>query len=240
MYNLLLSLAAGFLVALAIRLGGFGWVAVIVPGVLATAIAYVALNLRAQKKLTAIVEGAVADAQARRFDRAIQQAKGGFALGKWLFGADAAIAALIGQFMWWKGEQDAAVAYLERAAAGQWPARIMLAVARWKKRDLAGMEKVFEDTLRARGNKKQGLVWCAYAWFLDKEGRHDDAVKVMGRAAGANPTDDKVKSALQALQNGKKLKIGKLYMEWYNFGVEAPPQMMPPGFRPGKRATYRQ
>jgi hypothetical protein len=28
-------------------------------------------------------------------------------------------------------------------------------------------------------------------------------------------------------------------MEWYNFGVEAPPQMMPPGYRPGRRATYR-
>jgi tetratricopeptide (TPR) repeat protein len=239
MYNLLLSLGAGFLVALAIRLGGFGWVAVVVPGVLAAAIAYVALNLRAQKRLSAVVEGAVADAQARRFDRAIQQAKGAFPLGRWLFGADAAVAALIGQFLWWKGDQEAALPYLERAAVGQWPARVMLAVARWKKRDVAGMEKVFEETLRGRGNKKQGLLWCAYAWFLDKEGRHDDAVKVMGRAVAANPTDEKVKGALQALQNGKKLKIGKLYMEWYNFGVEPPPQVMPPGFRPGRRATYR-
>ena len=46
-------------------------------------------------------------------------------------------------------------------------------------------------------------------------------------------------SALQSVQNGKRLKVGKLYMEWYNFGVEPPPQMMPPGFRPGRRATYR-
>ena len=239
MYNLLISLAVGFAVAVAIRLGGFGWVAAIVPGVLAAAIAYVALNLRAQKRLSAMVEAAVADAQARRFDRAIQQAKGAFALSRWLFGAEAAVAALIGQFMWWKGDQDAALPYLERAAAGQWPARVMLAIARWKKRDTAGMQKVFEDTLKGRANRKQGLVWCAYAWFLDKEDRHDDAVKVLARAVDANPSDDKLKSALQSVQNGKKIKIGKLYMEWYNFGVEAPPQMMPPGFRPGRRATYR-
>lgn len=239
MYNLLLSLAAGFAVAVAIRLAGFGWVAVIVPGVLAAAIAYVALNLRAQKRLSAVVEAAVADAQARRFDRAIQQAKGAFALNRWLFGAEAAVAALIGQFMWWKGEQEGALPYLERAAKSQWPARMMLAIARWRKRDLAGMQKVFEDTLKGRGNRKQGLLWCAYAWLLDKENRHDEAVRVLARGVEANATDEKLKSALQAVQNGKKVKIGKLYMEWYNFGVEAPPQMMPPGFRPGRRATYR-
>ena len=240
MYNLFISLAAGLIVALAIRFGtSVGWVGSIIPGVLAVAIAYVALNLRAQKRLSAIVDGAVAEAQARRFDRAIQLAKGALALGPWLFGANAAVAALIGQFHWWKGDTEAAVPYLEKAAAGQWPARIMLAIARWRKRDVADMQQVLEGTLKVRTNRKQGLVWCAYAWLLEKENRHDDAVRVLGRGVAANPSDDKLKSALQALQNGKKLKLGKLYMEWYNFGVEAPPQMMPPGFRPGRRATYR-
>jgi len=239
MYNLLISLAAGLLVAIGIRLAGFGWVAVIVPGVLMAAVAYVALNLRAQKRLSAMVEAAVAEAQARRFDRAIQLARGALVMAPWLFGADAALSALIGQFHWWKGDHEAALPYLERAAAGQWPARVMLAVARWRKRDLAGMKKVFEETLKTRANRKQGLLWCAYGWFLEKESLHDDAVRVLGRAVAANPSDDKLKSALQSVQNGKKLKVGKLYTEWYNFGVETPPQMMPPGFRPGRRATYR-
>ncbi len=240
MLNLVISLAAGLLVAVAIRFGtSLGWIASIIPGVLAAAIAYVALNLRGQKKLTAAIESAVAEAQARRFDRAIQIAKGALEMKRWMFGTEAAVAALIGQFHWWKGDQDAALPFLERAAKAQWPARVMLAIARWKRRDIPGMESVFEETLKTRGAKKQGLVWCAYAWFLEKENRHEDAVRVMGRAATVNPTDDKVKTALQALQNGKRLKIGKLYMEWYNFGVEAPPQMMPPGFRPGRRATYR-
>ncbi len=240
MYNLLLSLGAGLLVAIAIRFGtSFGWVSAIIPGVLAAAIAYVGLNLRGQKRLNAIIESAVAEAQARRFDRAIQVAKRADALNGWLFGSEAAVAALIGQFHWWKGDQEAALPYLEKASKAQWPARMMLAIARWRRRDIAGMEKVFEETLKARGTKKQGLVWCAYAWFLEKENRHDDAVRVAARGVAANPTDEKLKSALQSLQNGKRLKIGKLYMEWYNFGVEPPPQVMPPGFRPGRRATYR-
>ncbi len=76
MLNLLISLAAGFVVALAIRFGTtLGWIAAIIPGVLAAAIAYVALNLRGQKRLTAMVDAAVAEAQARRFDRAGPLAK---------------------------------------------------------------------------------------------------------------------------------------------------------------------
>jgi tetratricopeptide (TPR) repeat protein len=239
MYNLVISLAAGLLIAAAVRLGGFGWAAVIIPGALAAAIAYIALNLRAQKRLSARIEAAVAEAQARRFDRAIQIAKGTLAMGPWLFGTQAAVSALIGQFLWWKGENEAALPYLEAAAAGQWPARVMLAIARWRKRDMEGMRKVFEATLKGRGNRKQGLLWCAYAWLLEKEDRHEDAVRVLARGVGANPSDEKLKSALQSVQNGKKLKVGKLYMEWYNFGVEAPPQMTPPGFRSGKRALYR-
>jgi hypothetical protein len=239
MYNLLLSLGAGFIVALGVRLLGFGWIAVVVPGVLAAVIAYFALNMRAQKRLMSVMEGAVAEAQARRFDRAIQMAKGGLALGPWLFGARSAVSALIGQFHWLKGDAEAALPYLEVAPNGQWPARLMLAIARWRKRDVAGMEGVLESALKGRGNKKQGLLWCAYAWLLEKESRHDDAVKVLGRGALANPSDEKLKTALQSLQNSKKLKVGKLYMEWYNFGLEAPPQMMPPGFKPGRRATYR-
>jgi hypothetical protein len=239
MYNLLISLAAGLLVGAAVHLGGFGWIAAIVPGVLGAAIAYVALNLRAQKRLSARIEAAVAEAQARRFDRAIQIAKGALAMGPWLFGTRAAVSALIGQFLWWKGENDSALPYLEAAAAGQWPARVMLAIARWRKRDLDGMKKIFEDTLKGRGNRKQGLLWCAYAWLLEKEDRHEEAVRVLARGVGANPSDDKLKSALQAVQNGKKLRVGKLYMEWYNFGVEAPPQVTPPGYRPGRRAIYR-
>lgn len=239
MYNLVISLAAGLLIAVAVRLGGFGWIAVIVPGALAAAIAYVALNLRAQKRLSARIEAAVAEAQARRFDRAIQLAKGALDMGPWLFGTKAAVSALIGQFLWWKGDNEAALPYLEAAPAGQWPARIMLAIARWRKRDVDGMKRIFEETLKGRGNRKQGLLWCSYAWLLEKEDRHEEAVRVLARAVGANASDEKLKSALQSVQNGKRLKVGKLYMEWYNFGVEPPPQAMPPGFRPGRRAIYR-
>ncbi|HTT69885.1 MAG TPA: hypothetical protein VMG32_01575, partial [Anaeromyxobacteraceae bacterium] len=194
---------------------------------------------RSQKRLQALIESAVTEAQSRRFDRAIQLAKNALVLAPWLFGSRAALNALIGQFLWWKGDTEAAVPYLESAPTGQWPARLMLAIARWRKKNLSGMQTVLEETVKGRGNRKQGLLWCAYAWLLEKEDRHEEAIRVLGRGVAANPSDDKLKSALQAVQNGKKLKMGKLYLEWYNFGLEAPPQMMPPGYRPGRRMTYR-
>ncbi len=124
MYNLLISLGAGVLVALAVRFGtSFGWIGAVIPGALAAAIAYVALNLRAQKRLSGMVDAAVAEAQARRFERAIQLAKKAQTMTPWLFGADAALAALIGQLQWWKGDAEAALPYLERAPRDGGPPR---------------------------------------------------------------------------------------------------------------------
>ena len=98
--------------------------------------------------------------------------------------------------------------------------------------------KVFEGAVGA--SKKEGLLWAVYAWCLDKEGRHDEAVAVMARAAKANPSDEKVKAVLQSLQNDKKLKLGKVYEEqWFQFHLERmPPEMMGP--RGGRRVVFQR
>jgi len=85
------------------------------------------------------------------------------------------------------------------------------------------------------------MLWAAYAWVLEKEGAHDEALTVMGRAVKANPKDEKLKACQQTLQNGKKLKLGKLYEEqWFQFHLEPPPtQLIGPSFRGSRRALYR-
>jgi tetratricopeptide (TPR) repeat protein len=100
-----------------------------------------------------------------------------------------------------------------------------------------GALKVFEAA--ARANKKEGLLWAVYAWCLDKEDRHDEAVAVMGRAAKTNPSDEKVKAVLQSLQNDKKLKLGKVYEEqWFQFHLERMPETMGP--RGGRRVVFQR
>jgi tetratricopeptide (TPR) repeat protein len=240
MYNLLIALAAGVAVSIALALGTeFGLAAAIFPGVLATTIAYFLLMRRTWKKLEAIFEGMQREVQAQKFDRAIQTLQGGFALAPWQFLVAAQLHSNIGILHYLKQEMDAALPHLEKSFGKNWVARGMLGAARYRKHDLDGTTKVLDDAVRS--NKKEGVLWALYAWILEKEDRHEQAIAVLGRAVAANPSDEKLKASLQALQNGKKLKLGKLYAEqWFQFMLERPPpEFAGAGFRGSRRAIYR-
>src|SRR5436305_1465776 len=86
------------------------------------------------------------------------------------------------------------------------------------------------------GRRVQTRVWAVYAWCLSQSKNKDEALKVMGRAVEANPSDEKLKAGLTALQNDKRLKMKAYEPMWWQFGLEAPPQLMPPGGRQVKWA----
>jgi tetratricopeptide (TPR) repeat protein len=240
MYNLLLSIALGIAVSAALAFGTeLGLVAALFPGVLALAIAYFVLARRTWKRLERIFEGMQKEVQAQKFDKAIQTLQGGFVLAPWQFLVASQLHSNIGILLYLRQDLDASLPHLEKSFSRNWIARGMLAVARYRKRDLAGMKQVFEDAVKT--NKKEGVLWSAYAWVLEKEDRHEDAIAVLGRAVSANKSDEKLKTSLQALQNGKKLKLGKLYGEqWFQFMLERPPpEFAGAGYRGGRRAIYR-
>ncbi len=241
MINLAISLAIGLAVAAAIKLGTeFGWLAAIGPGLLAAAVAYVLLAQRTRKRLEAIFQAMQKDVQAQRVDKALQTLQAGFALAPWQFLASSQLHSAMGQLLYAvRDDVDAALPHLEKSFSRDWIGRGLLAAARYRRRDLAGATKVLEDAVRT--SKKEGVLWSAYAWILEKEGRHEEAIRVLGRGVAANGADEKLKTSLQALQNGKKLKLGKLYAEqWFMFRLEAPPVVMGPSpFRGGgKRALF--
>jgi tetratricopeptide (TPR) repeat protein len=240
MYNLLIAISVGVAVSIALALGTeLGLVAAIFPGVLATAITYFVLARRTMRKLEAIFEVMQREVQAQKFDKAIQTLQGGFPIAPWQFLVASQLHANIGILMYLKSELDASVPHLEKSLTRNWVARGMLAAARYRKRDLAATTKVLADAVKA--NKKEGVLWSLYAWILEKEDRHDEAIAVLSRAVQANASDEKLKNSLHALQNGKKLKLGKLYAEqWFQFMLERPPpEFAGAGFRSGRRAIYR-
>lgn len=240
MLNLLISLAVGLAVGVAIRFGTeFGWAAAIVPGLIAATAAYLLLARRTWKRLEAIFDAMQREVQAQRIDKAIQTLERGFVLAPWQFLVAAQLHSNIGILHYLKRDFDAALPHLEKSFARNWIARGMLAVSRYRQRDLAGTREVFEGAVKAA--KKEGVIWSVYAWVLEKEGQHEDAIAVLSRAVTANPSDEKLKGSLQALQNGKKLKLGKVYGEqWFQFHLEAPPPQFVggPGFRGNRRALY--
>jgi tetratricopeptide (TPR) repeat protein len=240
MWNLLISLALAAAVALGIRFGTeFGWVAAVFPGLVAGTVAYVVLARRIMKRLEVLFESTQHDVQARRIDKAVQSLEAGFALGPWQFLVAAQLHSNIGVLLYLKQDMEAALPHLRKSFSKMWIARAMLAAALYRKKDLAGAREVFEAAVRS--NKKEGVLWAAYAWVLEKEGLHADALAVLGRAVAHNPKDEKLQTVQVTLQNGKKLKLGKLYEEnWFQLLLEAPPtQLVGPGFRGNRRALYR-
>jgi len=240
MWNLLISLAVGAAIAGAIRFGtDFGWAAALLPGLVAAVATYVLLVRRILKRMERLMDAMQREVQARRVDKAIQTLEGGFALAPWQFLVASQIHSNIGVLHYLKQDFDAALPHLEKSFSKHWIARGMLASLRYRRKDVSGARAVFEDAVKA--NRKEGVLWAAYAWVLEKEGRHDEAIAVLGRGVQANPSDDKLKASLQALQNSKKLKLGKLYEEqWFQFHLEPPPtQFIGPGFRGNRRALYR-
>jgi tetratricopeptide (TPR) repeat protein len=240
MLNLAISLAAGILTGLIVFLSTrLGAAAAVLPGTVVAVGVFLVLVRRTWKQLETLFDSVQKELQAQRVDKALQILQGGFRLAPWQFLVASQIHSNIGILLFVKGDVDASLPHLEKSFTRNWIARAMLGVARYRSRDVAAAMKVFEEAVKV--NKKEGLLWQVYAWVLEKEGRHEDSIAVLGRAVAANPTDEKLKSSLQALQNGKKLKLGKLYAEqWFQFRLEAVPQtMLMPNHRPGRRAMFR-
>jgi predicted Zn-dependent protease len=242
MYNLLISLALGIVVALALGLGtDFGWAAAVFPALLVAVITYFVLARRTFKRIEALFDAMQKEVQAQKIDKAVQTLQGGFALAPWQFLVAAQLHSNIGILLYLKSDLEGALPHLEKSFSKNWVARGMLASLRYRKRDVAGALATFEGAVKA--NKKEGVLWSAYAWTLEEAGRHEEAIRVLSRAVAANESDEKLKGSLQTLQNGKKLKLGKVYAEqWFQFMLERPPPQYVGGpgggFRGNRRALY--
>ncbi|MBL8933230.1 MAG: tetratricopeptide repeat protein, partial [Archangium sp.] len=75
-------------------------------------------------------------------------------------------------------------------------------------------------------------------WCLQQNKDVDGALKVLARSVAENPSDDKLKSALTALQNDKKLKMKAWEPGWWQFGLEAPPMQQPQFMGGGRRGRF--
>ncbi len=240
MYNLLISLAAGLAVTLAIRFGtNVGWVGSVLPGIFSLGLAYFLLARRSWKQLEALMGTVQKELTAQKFDRALQTLESGFALAPWQFMVASQIHSQIGVLRYIRQEFAAAQPHLEKSFSRHGIARAMLALTYYRKKDLERTRKAFDEA--AKDNKKDGLLFAVWAWVEEKEGNHDKAIAVLARGLKGSPGDEKLKAVAQTLQNDKRLKLGKIYGEqWFQFLLEQmPPQMGSPG-RGGRRVIYQR
>ena len=248
MINLVLSLAIGLGIALLIRLGfDFPWVAAIIPGTIGFIAAFILLGRRIFVKLQAI-NGEVqrelsamppnAREQKLKIEKAIKLLETALVYERWQFLVGAEIHGQIGIIKYMVKDTDGAVPELAQANPRNYLAQAMLAAVAYQKKDYPLMERRFEHAVTH--GKKEGLMWASYAWCLLQIKEKDKAIKVFARAVEANPSDEKLKGALTALQNDKKLKMKAWEPSWWQLGLEAPAQQQPVFAGGGRSMRFRR
>ena len=245
MYNLLIAFAAGVVVTVAVRLAGLSWLAGIVPGVLVFVAAYFLLAKRVADKLKALVTSAQKELEKlqpsspprdreARLAKAVKTLEQGLQYDKWQIMVAPQVHGQIGQLHYMVKDFAAAEPHLLKASNRDAMAQAMLGALYYQRKDYARMTEQFERAVKA--GKKEGIVWAVYAWCLQRMKEREKALAVLGRAVAANPSDDKLKAALNALQNDKRMKMQAWGHLWYGFHLEAPPQ----DFGGGRRVQFQR
>jgi predicted Zn-dependent protease len=224
MFNVLI--AVGVAAGLGTWIGYYaGPIAAVVLGILIAGVTWVLLVRRTSTKLQARMSGVEKHLSAGKIEPAIKALDQLRDMRMWQFGLDRAIDGHIGMLMYVKGDDlDGAKTRLERAPLNNPTSQAMLAAWHVKKKDWDAAFAVFERALKK--TKKSAFLWATYTWCKWKKSGSADAITVLQRASLALPSDENIKKNLQALQNGKKLKMNSYGNEWWSLRLEAPPQQM--------------
>lgn len=234
MINLVVSLAAGMVVAVVIKLVGFSLAAGIIPGTLVSIGLYIVLARRSYTALQVVVGVVQTELstmtankkeQQAKADRAIKALEAALPLGRWQFLIEGEIHGQIGMIKYLFKDFDGALASFHKTGARNYFARAMQGAICFQRKDSAGMQSAFEDAVKH--GKKEGLMWAAYAWCLTQNKETEKAIAVLSRGVETNPSDEKLKKALAALQNDKRLKMSAWEPMWWQLGLEQPSAQQP-------------
>jgi len=248
-YNFLISFGAAiFITALAgALLGGpqYG----IAPGILVGVLCYWLLARRSFKKVEVLSRevGVIMEAAGRKvnlqrqqkqqeavmqaaIDQAIKKLRGAYAIASWQWGIRAQMDGQIGQLLFMGKRFDRAKPYLKDGFARVWTTRAMLGVCHFKNQDWSGMNAAFAES--EKHNKKQGMLYAVWAWCVlnakdgrRSEARRDSAIEILAR--GDKKTDNKdplLQKNLEAIRNGRSMRMQGYGNQWYMFHLERPRQ----------------
>lgn len=244
MLTILSSLLVGAAVGALLRISGLVHTlpGAITPGVLVTLVAAVLIMRRFGKKLSPLVEEAQRHMQAGRRELALKSLREALKWKSWHPLLESQLRVQIGVLLYAQADYDGAIAELSRAASKPWEGPAFLGCAYFKKHNEAGLVKAFEKAIKAA--PKEGLAYTVYAWCMNARGKKAEAAKILERGIAKAPNDERLKTNLELVQQGKKLKVAPYGDRWAAFGLDGAMPGVPkgargyaqrPGFRPGFR-----
>ena len=222
MYNLLISGVTGLAVLLLLKFAaGLPLWGAIPAGLFVFVGSFYLISRIIMKKVTAIMEAATRDLQANppRIEKGIKTLQSALAYGPWQIYVTGQVNAQIGMIYYMKRDFANAFPFLEKAFFKNWVAMGMLAVSYMKRQKKEKMRETFEKAVQA--SPKEGLLWNLYAYCLAEGGDTEKAQEVLNRALKKLPGDEKLTANLEAIANGKKMKMRAYGDLWFQFHLES-------------------
>lgn len=221
MYNILIS--AGVAVALffivSLSAGFDYWWAALLAAMAGFLGSFVLITRLVTKKLEAIMEPAMKDIQAQRFEKGIRELKGALRYGKWQIYVEAQINSAIGMVYFVKREFSTAFPYLEKGFFKNWVTMGMLGVTYMKRGKHDKMKETFDKAVMA--TPKESLLYALYGYCLNEIGETSKACEILAKGVSKLPKDENLKQNLELLREGKKMKMKGYGEMWLQFHLES-------------------
>jgi tetratricopeptide (TPR) repeat protein len=220
MLTIVLSLVAGLLLGGGLRAGGVvhSIPAAVLPGLLVSLGVLVFLFRRVSARINPLMEEVQRHLQGNRQDMALGSLRGALRWSRWHPLLEPQLHTQIGALLYAQQDYDAALTELRQGAKSPWESRAFLACCYFKKREEADMVRAFEDAKKA--GEKDDLYWTLYAWCLNAQGKKDEAQKALKAGLDKLPGNQRLQGSLEALAEGKKIKVAPFGDRWARFGLD--------------------
>ncbi|WP_224984539.1 tetratricopeptide repeat protein [Geomonas agri] len=221
MYNLLISAGAAIAVFLVVILaaGTSYWWAALLGAMIVFMASFLIISRIITKKLEAIMEPAMKDIQAQRFEKGIRDLKAALPYGKWQIYVESQINSAIGMVYFVRREFATAFPYLEKGFFKNWVTMGMLGVTYMKKNKHDKMKETFDKALMA--SPKESLLYALYGYCLNEIGENVKACEIVAKGVAKLPGDENLKQNLELLREGKKMKMKGYGEMWLQFHLES-------------------
>lgn len=212
MYTLILSVAAATAVSLGLYFLTYSYFWPIILFIVVVLGLNYLIGKKYLNKLTALFKSIEKDLSAGRAEKAVEKLKTGYPFAKWQFLVREQIDSQIGVIYYTNKQFDLAEPYLKNAFSKNWMAMSMLAAMHYKNGDMEQVKKVMKKGIK--GAPKEGFMYSLYAYFLLEKGEKEEAVTILSKGKDRNPADERLSSNLDAVKNGKKIKMQNYGNYW--------------------------
>jgi tetratricopeptide (TPR) repeat protein len=176
------------------------------------------------KKVMAVMDTVTKDLQGQRVEKAIRELQSAFKYSRWQIYVSGQLNSQIGMIYYMKRDFAAAFPYLEKSFFKNWVAMGMLAISYMKRNKNNKMTETFEKALQ--GSPKEPLLWNLYAYCMADIGDTAKAKEVLEKGLKKIPGEERIKLNLEALREGKKMKMKSFGDMWLQFHLERPGVVM--------------